>query len=532
MTINESNQKRALERILTALSPQNIAKGSARMLLYGTAVATIYAVAGGDPAAVAVASPIVGRLIETIGGNVLADFIDGVAQDKEEKLSAADIQRQVAELFAQVQPTDYLSETEFYRAMRILEERDVDRHQELLDKIEQIGQMLTQPDDEAALKIYLETVARQSGRLPLGSLDPSGSESSQLSLSQVFISLNAGETIVGTFTEPIEEESIWTRRAALGHICNFTHLILLGDPGSGKSTLLRYVAYLLAHAFLKPNGDWKQYLTWMESEGDIEIKRLGDDFIGRRQEKKDRETRRVAWPPPFPIPVLLNLRDLAATEFDSTSSTAIWEFVAGQLEKEDMAQATAALRSKGQQGKLLFLLDGVDEVPLTKRPHIWQAIQAHDAGAYGGNRWVTTCRILSFNADEAPKVPVKTIEPFDEAQIDDFIDHWYSGLHSLGELSQEKADNMGRQLKAAARRKGLRRLAPNPMLLTIMALVQTYYGTLPDERARLYQQCVETLLLRWQRHKEAAQTVELPDVLAQLGTTQENLERLLWEIAW
>ncbi len=70
------------------------------------------------------------------------------------------------------------------------------------------------------------------------------------------------------------------------------------------------------------------------------------------------------------------------------------------------------------------------------------------------------------------------------------------------------------------------------MLLTIMALVQTYYCTLPDERAKLYQQCVETLLLRWQRHKEAEQAEELPSVLAQLGTTQENLERLLWEIGW
>ena len=50
--------------------------------------------------------------------------------------------------------------------------------------------------------------------------------------------------------------------------------------------------------------------------------------------------------------------------------------------------------------------------------------------------------------------------------------------------------------------RGYEPLAQNPMLLTIMALVQTYHGTLPDERARLYQACVETLLLRWQRHKE------------------------------
>lgn len=71
------------------------------------------------------------------------------------------------------------------------------------------------------------------------------------------------------------------------------------------------------------------------------------------------------------------------------------------------------------------------------------------------------------------------------------------------------------------------------MLLTIMAIVQTYYGTLPEERARLYQACVETLLLRWQMPKEAAEAGKaLPDMLAALGVNQQKLERLLWEIAW
>ena len=70
------------------------------------------------------------------------------------------------------------------------------------------------------------------------------------------------------------------------------------------------------------------------------------------------------------------------------------------------------------------------------------------------------------------------------------------------------------------------------MLLTIMALVQTFRGTLPDDRAKLYQACVETLLLRWQLRLEQGGEGEMPDALRALGTTQENLERLLWEIAW
>jgi predicted NACHT family NTPase len=53
-------------------------------------------------------------------------------------------------------------------------------------------------------------------------------------------------------------------------------------------------------------------------------------------------------------------------------------------------------------------------------------------------------------------------------------------------------------LKSAVRRPELRELTKNPIRLTIMALVQMFRGTLPDDRAMLYQACVKTLLLRWQ----------------------------------
>ncbi len=233
MANENPKEKRALERILAALSPQNVAKGSAQVLLYGTAAATIYAVAGRDVTAVVAASPLIGQLIDKIGGDVLAGLIDRVAQDKEEKLTAGDIQQMVEDAFTQVKPTDYLTEQEFYRATRILEERDADRHQELLAKIEEIGQLLAQTDHDAALKIYLETVARQTGRLPLGPLDPSGRESTQLSLHQVFISLNAGASTTFAIPKSGKEEG-WERRAAIGHVYHTPKLILLGDPGSGK----------------------------------------------------------------------------------------------------------------------------------------------------------------------------------------------------------------------------------------------------------------------------------------------------------
>ena len=87
-----------------------------------------------------------------------------------------------------------------------------------------------------------------------------------------------------------------------------------------------------------------------------------------------------------------------------------------------------------------FLLDGVDEVPPGRAPDVWQAIAALTDGVYAGCRWVATCRILSFDAREAPDgVPERTLQPLTREQIDHFIACWYSVLAEMGEQSAERA---------------------------------------------------------------------------------------------
>lgn len=555
----EDGFKNRFRTFLSRLTPEKVV-GVGGLAVFGATAVLAYDPSGG-------AGPALALWLGNLGLNVLAGIVHqaydnlrqmpGLAEEERLKQLAQTLEPRIAQdVQLQTEIGALLNEID---ALTIAEEvvkdnpavhgwlifriaQDVQQYRGDFDQIHQaIAELKVlvaagqEADHEAALKIYLETVARQTARLPLSPLDPSGRESTQIALHQVFISLNAGTTTIIAI-QKVGKDEHWELRTAVGHIYSDQKTILLGDPGSGKSTLLRYLAHLLVNAALESEGKWAEYLSWNL----IKVKQenqLGAE-LGRRsksgaEENDDQPEAKVEfWPAPWPVPVLLNLRDLAAAGFDPGSPTAVWDFFVGQLEKQDLSVAHAALQRKAQTGELIFLLDGVDEVPPEQRPQIWQAIKALDLGVYGGNRWVTTCRVLSFNQEEAAQAAIRTIEPFDEAQIDDFIDRWSASLHTLSELSQDKAAAMSQQLKAAAKREGLRPLAQNPMLLTIMALVQTYYGTLPDERARLYQQCVETLLLRWQRHKEVEQAEELPGVLAQLGTTQENLERLLWEIGW
>ncbi|MEH6875354.1 MAG: hypothetical protein V7849_13280 [Candidatus Competibacter sp.] len=60
---------------------------------------------------------------------------------------------------------------------------------------------------------------------------------------------------------------------------------------------------------------------------------------------------------------------------------------------------------------------------------------------------------------------------------------------------------MAARLQEALRKPDLRRLASNPLLLTVMALVHTHDKILPDHRVVLYERTVAILLWRWETHK-------------------------------
>jgi formylglycine-generating enzyme required for sulfatase activity len=408
------------------------------------------------------------------------------------------------------------------------------------------------PELTPELRAYLETVAGQTARVLLGPLDPGGRESAHVALASIFIHLHAGGEVFAEETLPNGRILRRLHQAALAHVHHHRRLILLGDPGSGKTTLLRFLAFCLAQAALEPQAGWLERLAWMfwETEvgqGDAAPRRAGAP--PRRQAPaggpivvggdagpvllREEQKGPLRWSAAAPLPLFVRLGDFARTPFDPASPSALWEHAARWLAAHDLAEAAPALQAAARRGGVIFLLDGVDEVPPAQRAAVWRAVDALAAGPYRRSRWVATCRVLSFDRQEAPAgVPAQTLEPLNDAQVGEFIRNWYAALAEMGEINAAEAGALAGSLQDAAARANLAELARNPMLLTIMALVQTYYGALPEERAKLYQACVETLLLRWQGRKELDQARALPEALQTLEVSQENLERLLWELAW
>ena len=394
------------------------------------------------------------------------------------------------------------------------------------------------PTAAPTLVPYLTMLANGTRNLPLAAVDPTG-ENVAIDLGNVFINLDAGQI---EKTRPGAQRGQFVHErtsAALAHLFYKKQLILLGDPGSGKSTLLRYLTHCLAQHALQPQGVWLQKLNWQTERLVTNEKQpqpawqKADEKRRRDEDKSPVEVVESYWQGRAPVPVFIEMQAFARSTFDPESPLALWQYACGQLAARGLQNALPILERHLQQGELIFLLDGVDEVPVADRRRVWQAIGGMQNGVCAGNCWAATCRVLSFDRQEAPAgAPVETLQPLNRAQMQRFVTNWYDTLALLGSQDQTEAGRKAAQLQAALdERPRLRDLGTNPLLLTIMAVVQTYYGTLPDERAKLYQQCVETLLLRWQSHKDKSDA-ELPPDLAKLGVKQPDLERLLWEIAW
>ncbi len=89
------------------------------------------------------------------------------------------------------------------------------------------------------------------------------------------------------------------------------------------------------------------------------------------------------------------------------------------------------------------------------------------------------------------------IDPFGEAEIRTFLDHWVAGLHAAedpqalrGEAERYRAD----LVSAICDLPRVRRLATNPVMLTCLCVVHWNEGHLPEGRSRVYRAVIKWLI--------------------------------------
>ena len=272
-------------------------------------------------------------------------------------------------------------------------------------------------------------------------------------------------------------------------------LVILGDPGAGKSTLLKVLTLALAR---QPEG-------------------------------------------PLPILVPLNAYAAALQEREISLHDFLFRYFATRQHKlRNLGPLFDAALAAGQA---VVLLDGLDEVQ-TQRAFLVRLVEDFAAEyipepgegqeTVPGNRLLVTSRIVGYR--EAPlggsRWRTYTLVDFGRQEIERFADRWTLAFeiatHGDTEIARELAARERSELLGSIfANPGIERLASNPLLLTILALIKRQGVTLPQRRVELYELYLRTLISAWNKARSLDRRPVGPE-MDYLETVQVLAPLALW----
>ena len=189
------------------------------------------------------------------------------------------------------------------------------------------------------------------------------------------------------------------------------------------------------------------------------------------------------------IPVFLELKRFTESEID-IKQIIIQEFKTCGFPKAEQI-ATKALA----QGKLLILLDGLDEVPTKNLNAVIDTIQDF-VDSNDHNRFIISCRTAFYKTSFTRFTDVEMAD-FDDHQIEQYINNWFK---SERDREEQTAANCWSLLQQSEY-KAAKELARTPLLLTFLCLVYDKSETFPNNRSILYRKALQILLEEWAAEK-------------------------------
>jgi len=383
--------------------------------------------------------------------------------------------------------------------------------------------------EEDAEGRFLQRVFSESRFVALGGIDSKVSDPRQKSVELKSIYVDLLTTEVAEDIAPTTYLKDPSPVSALNAVNRHNRLVVLGGPGSGKSTFVKYLTLCLSGDRLDPSqsGSWINALK-------------SDDAV---------------WSHGHLIPIRIALGELPLNEMLTGKKLVkrdedfISWLLKSTLRMLDAEGFSKLLPGYLQRGDVIIFFDGLDEVvDKNARQRIADGITDF-AEKFPKCRYMVTCRTASYPRSEleAVKMPwmvrgfhVVTLGTLDDKRIRSFIGHWFAELGRIGRFNESVGRNKAGNLESAlGTRPELRRIAANPLLLTVMAIVHDHYGELPDTKVALYQQCTDLLLWRWEAVKHGsrlAEELQNLDIFISLNLQRivkpRDIERILYKVVF
>jgi hypothetical protein len=290
---------------------------------------------------------------------------------------------------------------------------------------------------------------------------------------------------------PLEVESPSENRTDVVNILKkHRRLILKGESGSGKSMLLKYIAFSYAKGHFKnPDANSKNTDKW------------NDVFSDQ------------------PIPILVELRRL------NDSDKTLQQHFLDALDRDGFSNGKRFVEHNLEQGKLMLLLDGLDEV---NSNILWRVIRDIKdlLDTNSKCRVIITCRTAVYK-DEFGRLlksagsgsfETLAIADFNENQIRSFLHVWEREMPPRKSIT-ELTNTLQREARTYE-------LAQRPLILAIIAYLYTYNDlTLVHSSTEFYRNATDILLDQWYSEVNQFLLEEKKRILQQLALFyQEQLQ--------
>jgi predicted NACHT family NTPase len=284
---------------------------------------------------------------------------------------------------------------------------------------------------------------------------------------------------------------------------NNKKMVILGKPGSGKTTLLKHLGMDWCKGKFQPDliavviefrriQDTKwDLLTAIDKElGLDQIQTINEQInnkqsqIERIDEQFNEQSKRHK-----------DLSELKELEKKTQIAALKQEITALKQELESLPLLVLL-----RQGKLLLLMDGLDEISTDNlRREVQNQLQEITEN-YSGNRFILTCRTQIMTSIPLEFTSVEVAD-FNPEQVQKFVQNWFK-VHANDNSDTEANQQWENFRDTVSNNPALEELTIAPVLLSLMCLVQQdHYGNLPSDRAWLYEKGIKLLLNRWNETK-------------------------------